>query len=312
MDPEALIELATKAPSSHNTQPWIFEAREGAILLYADRTRALPVNDPEDRELTISCGAALLNLRVAAAAAGWDARVTLLPEPKDTDLLARVHFEEDHRPSDEDRALAAAIDFRYTHRKRFEDREVPAELVSRLQAAAESEGARLHVVSDDETRDRLGDLVEKGDRAEFADPRWRRELAAWMHPRRRGDGLVVPIAPITRLVVRRFDVGARTGAKDEELAESSPLLAMLWTASDGVADWLSAGQALERALLVAAGEGVQASYLNQPCQVAELRPRLRELIGVPGLPQVVVRMGYPDREVRRAPRRPVEAVLEMA
>ncbi|NOT32243.1 MAG: hypothetical protein HOP15_17495 [Planctomycetes bacterium] len=52
-----LLELATRAPSSHNTQPWLFRARGDSIELHADRTRALPINDPHDRELTIRCGA---------------------------------------------------------------------------------------------------------------------------------------------------------------------------------------------------------------------------------------------------------------
>ena len=310
VDIKQLVGAAVKAPSSHNTQPWSFRKADGAVLLYADRTRALPVNDTQDRELTISCGAALLNLRVAAAAAGWAAKVSMLPEPEDPDLLARADLADGHLASDDDRSLAAAIDLRYTHRKRFQDREVPGELVARLQAAAEAEGAWLKVVADDQTRDRIGDLVEEGDRVQFADPRWRRELAAWMHPRRRGDGLVVSMAPVSRLVVRSFNVGARTGEKDEELAESSPVLAVLGTSSDSVGDWLLAGQALQRVLLVGAREGVQASHLNQPCQVAELRPRLREVVGVSGFPQVVLRMGYPDGHVTRAPRRPVEAVLE--
>lgn len=310
VDPRALVTEATKAPSSHNTQPWIFRTAEGAVLLYADRTRALPVNDPEDRELTISCGAALFNLRIAAGAAGWSADVSVLPDPREPDLLARVDLGSGQGASEHDRVLAAVIDRRYTHRKRFQEREIPGELVSRLRAAAESEGAKFSVVDDDNVRDRIGDLVEEADRAQFDDPRWRRELAAWMHPRRRGNGLVVPMAPITRLVVRRFDVGKRTGQKDEDLAESSPLLAVLETPSDGVAEWLSAGQALQRLLLEAAGDGVQASYLNQPCQVAEIRPRLREVTGRSGFPQVVLRMGYPEGEVKRAPRRPVEDVLE--
>jgi hypothetical protein len=310
MDIKQLVGAAVKAPSSHNTQPWSFRKADGAVLLHADRTRALPVNDTQDRELTISCGAALFNLRVAAAAAGWAATVSMLPEPEDPDLLARVDLADGYLASDDDRSLAAAIDLRYTHRKRFQDREVPGELIARLQAAADTEGAWLKVVADDQTRDRIGDLVEEGDRTQFADPRWRRELAAWMHPRRRGDGLVVAMAPITRLVVRGFNVGARIGDKDEELAESSPVLAVLGTASDNVGDWLLAGQALQRVLLVAASEAVQAAHLNQPCQVAELRPRLREVVGVPGFPQVVLRMGYPDGHVTRTPRRPVEAVLE--
>ena len=310
MDLEALVEMATKAPSSHNTQPWIFEASDGGVLVYADRARALPVNDPEDRELTISCGAALLNLRIAAAAAGWGTEVRVLPDSEDPDLLARVQLREDHGASTEDRRLATAIDLRYTHRTRFQEATVPDDVVAKLGVAAESEGAWLIVVADDATRDRLGDLVEEGDRAQFADPRWRQELAAWMHPLRRGDGLVVPMASITRFVVRGFDVGARTGKKDKDLAGSSPVLAVLGTQSDSVADRLAAGQALERLLLVAASVGVQASYLNQPCQVAELRPRLRDLIGAAGFPQVVLRIGFPGGKIRRAPRRPVDSVFE--
>ena len=60
-----LLRDAVLAPSGHNTQPWLFRVDGDAVDLYADRTQALPVVDPEDRELTISCGAALFNLRVA-------------------------------------------------------------------------------------------------------------------------------------------------------------------------------------------------------------------------------------------------------
>ena len=59
------LEYAVLAPSSHNSQPWHFVLQDDSVLVCADRTRALPVVDPFDRELVISCGAALFNLRVA-------------------------------------------------------------------------------------------------------------------------------------------------------------------------------------------------------------------------------------------------------
>ncbi len=52
----SLIRQAVLAASSHDTQPWLFRISTWAIDLHADRTRASPVNDPEDRELAISCG----------------------------------------------------------------------------------------------------------------------------------------------------------------------------------------------------------------------------------------------------------------
>jgi nitroreductase len=85
----ALIEQAVRAPSSHNTQPWLFQVRPGAVELHADRSRALPVNEPHDRELHISCGAALFNLEVAAARTGLGTETALLPAARS--LSPREH-----------------------------------------------------------------------------------------------------------------------------------------------------------------------------------------------------------------------------
>jgi hypothetical protein len=54
---KCLINHAIFAPSGHNTQPWLFRLVGDHMDLIADRTRGLPVVDPYDRELTISCGA---------------------------------------------------------------------------------------------------------------------------------------------------------------------------------------------------------------------------------------------------------------
>jgi hypothetical protein len=146
---------------------------------------------------------------------------------------------------------------------------------------------------------------------QWADSHWRRELAAWMHPRRKGDGLSVPALaiPVAQLVVRTFDMGHGVGAKDRQLADESPLLAVLCTEADGPLDWLSAGQALQRLLLVAVRLGLQASYLNQPVQVARLRPKLQQLTGRPGYAQLLLRIGTPTRDLPAAARRPLDDVL---
>jgi hypothetical protein len=75
----SLLAAAVAAPSQHNTQPWRFRVRRYArvIELYADPARALPHSDPADRAIHIACGAALLNLRLAAAAAGREPVVML-------------------------------------------------------------------------------------------------------------------------------------------------------------------------------------------------------------------------------------------
>ena len=94
-----LVGYAILAPSGHNTQPWLFGLSQEALCLYADRPRALPAVDPEDRELTISGGAALGTLRIALHHFGYAGQVERFPTPQDPDLLARICLGSELQPS---------------------------------------------------------------------------------------------------------------------------------------------------------------------------------------------------------------------
>lgn len=309
---KSLLSYAILAPSSHNTQPWRFEISDGAVSMFADRTRALPANDPDDRELTISCGCVLMNLRVAAANEGLGVTFDITPDSGDDDLLAVISFIKEDSLSPDEAGLFKFIEGRRTYRKRFASREVPTAILDSLSAAASQEGSWLEVIESEDDRQKVAELVSEGDSIQWSNPSWRRELAAWMHPRRRGDGLTVPgiVAPIAQIVVRTFDMGDGVGAKDKQLADESPLLTVLGTAGDNVVDWLVAGQALEKILLAAQSQGLQASYLNQPIQVASLRPKLQNLLGQQGFPQILLRLGFPEDEIDAAPRRRLDEVVE--
>ncbi|MFE0440686.1 Acg family FMN-binding oxidoreductase [Streptomyces nigra] len=308
-----LVEQAVRAPSSHNTQPWLFRCADGAIELRADRSRPLPVNDPDHRELFISCGAALLNLRVAARHHGLLASPDLLPDPAEDLLCARLTLSEAGPETPDETLLYAAIARRHTYRKPFADRTVPGDCLRRMRQAAEAEGARLSLVPDG-VREPIAALVGEGDRRQFADPNWRRELAHWLRPRNRGDGLTVPAAaaPITRTVVRSLDLGARVATRDAARLRAAPAVAVFSTQTDGPLDWLATGQALQRALLVLAADGILAAYANQPCQVGDpLRARLRDALpNHPGHPQLLIQVGYPRTAALLAPRRPIADVLD--
>ena len=77
----SILRHAVLAPSSHNSQPWRFEVVDGALNLYADRARALPVVDPDDRELVISCGAAPGLIQFALRPVGTDPITERAPDP---------------------------------------------------------------------------------------------------------------------------------------------------------------------------------------------------------------------------------------
>jgi hypothetical protein len=275
------------------------------------------VVDPEDRELIMSCGCALYHLRSALRHFGCLGEVEILPKSGDHDLLARVWLGDQAESSVEESLIFCAIPKRRTNRQPFSDDPLPEALLAALQNAAQAESAALRIVREEEAKQAVADLVAEGDRWQWANKAFRRELAGWVHSNRSAardgipgyaqgiDDLMSYAGP---LVVRTFDMGDGQAAKDHEVATGSPALAVLGTEGDRPREWLGAGQALARVLLRARVEDVWASFLNQPIEAPYLRMKLRELAGQPGYPQAVLRLGF-SKDVKPTPRREVASVL---
>lgn len=313
---EFLLQYAVLAPSSHNTQPWLFRMRQTVLDLYADRQRSCPAVDPDDRELIMSCGCALFHLRCAMRHFGCLGPVEIFPEPH-PDLLARVHRGTIGETDPAQTELFEAILQRRTNRQLFSDDPLPSDLVPALQAAAEAEGAWMKVIQEETERLALAELISEGDRRQWANARFRQELSHWVHPNHsaRRDGIPGYAAGVDDLmscmgpmVVRTFDLGEGQAARDSELAMGSPLLVVIGTVGDRPRDWVAGGQALAHVLLRATAARVRASFLNQPIELNDLRMNLAELVGMEGYPQLVLRLGYADN-VRPTPRREVGEVL---
>lgn len=304
---------AILAPSSHNTQPWRLRLTEGRLDLLADRSRALPVVDPEDRALVISCGAALGHLRVAAEALGQGLDVTLLPDPAEPDLLARILAGPACAPRRPE--LLHAIAARRTTRAAFTGEPLPPGLLDTL--ASPAPGVALHWRTAPPDRHALAELIAEGDRAQMADPGFRGELAAWVRSRHAASrdgmsgaafGMPDILSFMGAMAIRRFDMGAGQAAHDMALADNSPALGVLATPGDTPLDWLRAGEGLSRAILALTAAGLKHSYLNQPIEVPTLRPRLAALLGTHDHPQILLRAGHgPD--IAPSVRRPLHEVL---
>ena len=95
---EFLLRYAVLAPSGHNTQPWKFAIVPEGIEVFADYSRRLPQIDPDDRELLMSVGAAITNLRVAAAYFGYESVVLYQRTNCETPPVALVTLRETCNP----------------------------------------------------------------------------------------------------------------------------------------------------------------------------------------------------------------------
>ncbi len=315
-----LVNYAILAPSSHNTQPWQFEIESDEIRLVADRRRSLPVVDPNDRELIISCGAALFFLEIAARAFGYRTTIRRLPDPNNRDLLAAVHFTQRDKNPVAKSELFHAITRRRTNRGVFACKELTKDVKSAIAEAASVNGVNTTWIDGKADRNLLAALIMEADREQFQDHRFRAELADWIHPSRssaydgipaKSIGFETPSNFVAPLLIRTFDLGGGKAARDEELVRETAGILVLSTGFDQPLDWLRTGEALGALLLTAEALGVNASYLNQPCEIEEFRFRLAELSSAQGNPQLVIRLGY-GLPVSPTARRPVDQVVRNA
>ncbi|MGP3948982.1 Acg family FMN-binding oxidoreductase [Streptomyces sp. 7N604] len=316
----ALVEDATAAPSMHNAQPWRFRflRDSSAFHLHADLERAIPRSDPDNRGLHLGCGAALFNLRVAAVHAGLEPVTELLPDPADPQLLARVRLTDLALPRSPLRPLYPAIHHRHTSRDPFSEREIPPAVQDDLRDAAGREGAELvfpgpwHVQT-------LLELVHDAEGRDAVDPERSEDLARWTRlgvdsvettpdgipeyafgPRKR-DGK----APVRDFAGRRPVAG-----RGSATFEHTPHLALLGSAGDRPEDWLRAGQAMERVLLLATVNGLATSLTSHALEWSDLRWLVRDPQTSVGYVQMVLRLGYGPPGIK-SPRRPVREVLDI-
>ena len=312
-----LIRYATLAANGHNTQPWRFAIGNGRMSIRPDPTRRTPVVDPDDHHLFASIGCAAENLALAASAQGRGGELRF-------DESSGEGFAEfwPGRASDAPGDLIAAIPQRQSTRNEYDGRPVGAPDLAALEHAARMAGVNLVLISDPQALSRVRDLIVAGNTAQMTDPGFVRELKTWLRfsPRQAleaGDGLFAattgnPVVPpwLGRSV---FDLVFKTEAENEKYARqmaSSAGVAIFIAERDDPEHWVLAGRACQRFALKATALGLRHAFINQPVEVAGLRPEVASLAGLPGhRPDIVMRFGY-GPALPYSPRRPVEAVLD--
>ena len=258
----------------------------------------------------IGCGAALFNLRLAMGHLRHEPLVTLLPNPAEPTHLATVRRGASRPTTPLEARLYGAVYRRRSHRRPFGPDAVPRALLDELVEAGAWEGAWVQEVATPEDRVALIDLAAAAAQWLLSDPGYRGELARWTrHDTVRPDGV-----RLEALGSEHYPVSGLPWAlmADPEVAVGElsrhPML-VLGTETDTRVDWLQAGEALQRLLLTATSRGLAASLFTQALEVPATRSVLRRTLRLPGLPQLVLRLGYPVTAVPQARRRPLESVF---
>lgn len=310
-----LIRYATLAANSHNTQPWLFRISEAGIEILPDFTRQIAIVDPDNHHLFASLGCAAENLAIACAARSTPGELSFSLANDGAVMFAFGSG------SPVEQALFDAIPKRQSTRGDYDGRAVSSRDLQTLSAAAAMPGVDLVLITDRPQIDRVRDLVVAGNNAQIADAAFVRELKTWLRfsPRQAiltGDGLFSassgnPALPewFGRVM---FDLVFKAKAENEKYARqlaSSAGVAVFVAQKEDREHWVLAGRACQRFALQATALGLKHAFINQPVEVAGLRPELAALIGLPGRrSDLVIRFGY-GAALPFSARRPAESVI---
>ena len=262
-----VLEHALRAPSVHNTQPWRWRLGGDVVDLFADVGRRLPVTDPDGRDLTISCGAALHHLVVALGHAGHDTFVKPMPDPQNDTHLATVTIS-DAPPDPATARLFGAVARRHTELRRMRCQPVPVALQAALVDAAHRFDVRM--VRANGVREAFNAAFAAAAEREL----WTSGHTTELH------------IPSRRTATHHHSPGPPLGYR---LPDDGAEFFILATSEDRTQDWLRAGQALSSVLLTAAQAGLATTPLSRGHDMGT-----HHLAGgETAAPQIFVRVGWP-------------------
>ena len=217
--------------------------------------------------------------------------------------------------------LFTAILVRQCTRGDYDGKPQSVEELALLQRAGSSATVRLLMLTERPAMEQTLDYVMQGYTAQLANAAFVKELKAWIRFNgadavRTRDGLYSvctgnPNIPswIGDLAFRWILTAKGENEKVARQVPSSVGIAVLAGLATNRAHWMETGRCYERFELQATALGIRNAFLNQPVEVAPLRPAFAAALGLGGQrPDLVVRFGR-GPVMPRSLRRPVDAVM---
>ncbi|QIS18970.1 Acg family FMN-binding oxidoreductase [Nocardia terpenica] len=311
----AVMRLASRAPSVHNTQPWHWLFDGTRLHLHLDPDRMLPGTDPHGRQQIISCGAMLHHARTAFAAHGWHTDTVRLPDPQQAGHLAVIEFRPWPAPPPGIAVRARAIDYRYTDRLPMLPPQGWTGLVPALRRLVTPHDLEFDALGD-EALPRLVAVSDTMTAARHDDMLYQRELHWWAGHPNSPEG-VPPTALISDAERARVGIGRRFpsaphSARRADITDQARV-AVLDSDGESPLRWLHTGEALSAVLLECTAAGLATCPITHLTELPAGRRTVAALLPHGRTPQVLIRIGTaPDPDSPPpTPRRALTDILEV-
>ena len=297
-----ILEFGIRAPSTHNTQPWLFKRAGNKVLVLIDVTRKLAHADRSERDMYLSIGCLLKNIEIAGKYFGILEDIHI--NEAEGEHIATLTFREPRGQEGELLSLLLAIDRRYNARGKMLSLSAIAH--AQIVNTEKDDGVNVTFISDSGGMHTLGSLTKIGIEEFHHNQKFRNEFSRWMHGNFsktrsgiHGYSVYMPtiISYILPTLIRFVDLGKYLGKLNEQGIASAPLAGVICTNDDSKKSWVNAGRTVESLALSAFSIGASASFFAAPIEDATCREKLRVLCHTDSLPQFLVVFGVPEKKL---------------
>ena len=301
-DFEFMVEQAIKAPSGHNTQPWLFKINESNIEIHPNFDKSLTVVDFDNRELFITLGCATENICIAASHKGYESSVSV----NNSGVIKINLTKQDLINSNH---LFKQIAIRQTNRSIYNGNMIPEDTIQMLKSINIEPNINMYFYKNGTQEfDSIANYVFRGNTIQMQDKAFKEELRNWMrynkkHQDKTNDGLSYAVfgAPNLPLFIVKPIMAKAINEKsqnkgDKKKIESSSHLVLFTTKGNTIEEWVSLGRTLERFLLKSTESGIINAYLNQPNEIRYLSIEMAKTLNIANeYPTILLRIGYGNK-----------------
>jgi hypothetical protein len=293
-----IVKYAAKAPSGHNTQPWLFKINNNNIEIHPNFEKSLPVVDPDNRELFISLGCAVENLCISASSKSYDSKVSIAENGV---IIIRLEKKDSVRYD----ALFEQITIRQTNRSVYAGKTISNDTLDILKKVPLETGINSYFYENGSKEfDTILGFVVKGNIAQMQNKEFTNELKSWMrfnkkHQDKTNDGLSYAVfgAPNLPIFIAKPIISGYLNPKtqnkgDVEKMQSSSHFVLFTTQTNSLEQWINLGRAMQRFLLKSTELKIAHAYLNQPNEIKELSVEMTEFLQTSEYPTILLRIGY--------------------
>jgi hypothetical protein len=313
---ERLVYYASLAPSSHNTQPWLFKISDHKIELYPNWRRRLDKSDPEDRELYISLGAAITNLKTAAESFKLNFNCQIYPE---AEAVALFQFES-LSTTDFNRQTLEILCLRHCNRAKFAEKALPEKFLHYLKELTGHNSVKISLVYEENKKTLVADIVARATEAAFLDKGFTEELSGWIKPslKKYRDGLPgynigipYPLSFVMPWMVKHLNVSKQQRKMVEGPLRHSAAYIILSTEDNNKETWLKVGQIFEQIALEAQKNKIELGVLAAAIEIGDFYKQLQAVININTRPQMFFRLGFCDNIPQSCPRLPLTQIIKI-